>query len=213
MRVLFHPRQHAYTIIGVGRVPSISECIANAGKTNTAFMTPEGRERGTSVHEVIHQYLTGKSKYVYFRPEYDGYWSAFKRFMAQTQFECIHSEKIVGHGQHLYACRVDIVCRLNGRVVVVDMKTGQKGAVLWQVVANRMALSYNGVNTDSGFALELRADGSYKLIELAMGLKEIDEVVAMVKATWELPKWQERKAKDAAKLNAKRTSTTGRLRG
>ena len=203
VRIIFHPKHHRYVIQGVGRVPSITEVLVNSGRINQEWFTEQGKRRGTCVHDAINAYLVGRERYIYIKDEWQGYFAAFRRFQMQTEMQCVHSEKITGSIVHKFACRVDLVCWLNKRLVVVDAKTGSKGAVTHQVAANRIALAENGIRTEVGFALELRENGSYRLLELPYNDQIVAEVVKMIAAIWETERWQAIHSKNEAKTMLK----------
>ncbi|BDG20215.1 hypothetical protein TthSNM11_24180 (plasmid) [Thermus thermophilus] len=72
--------------------------------------------------------------------------------------EALRSEEAVFHPEHRYAGRVDLVARLGGRLVVVDLKTSARVYPdhLLQVGAYALALRAEGVEVAGGFVLALR---------------------------------------------------------
>jgi len=72
--------------------------------------------------------------------------------------EPLLSEEAVFHPGHRYAGRVDLVARLGGRSVVVDLKTSARvyPEHLLQVGAYALALRAEGVEVAGGFVLALR---------------------------------------------------------
>ena len=72
--------------------------------------------------------------------------------------EHLRSEEAVFHPEHRYAGRVDLVARLGGRLVVVDLKTSARvyPEHLLQVGAYALALRAEGVEVAGGYVLALR---------------------------------------------------------
>ncbi|WP_243031425.1 CRISPR-associated protein Cas4 [Thermus altitudinis] len=68
------------------------------------------------------------------------------------------SEEALFHPEHRYAGRVDLVARLGGRLVVVDLKTSAQvyPEHLLQVGAYALALQAEGIAVEGGYVVVLR---------------------------------------------------------
>jgi genome maintenance exonuclease 1 len=97
--------------------------------------------------------------------------------------EHLRSEEAVFHPEHRYAGRVDLVARLGGRLVVVDLKTSARvyPEHLLQVGAYALALRAEGVEVAEGFVLALR-DG---LQVAQVPLEEAAEAFLGLKRVWD----------------------------
>jgi len=97
--------------------------------------------------------------------------------------ELLRSEEAVFHPEHRYAGRVDLVARLGGRLVVVDLKTSARvyPEHLLQVAAYALALRAEGVEVAGGFVLALR-DG---LQVAQVPLEEAAEAFLGLKRVWD----------------------------
>jgi len=78
-------------------------------------------DRGIAVHSSIASYVGNKSNVAHNDPVI----IAFSTWQQAAQFEPIASERLVLSREHGYAGTVDLIGTLNGRLAVLDIKTGR----------------------------------------------------------------------------------------
>lgn len=157
---------HEYTING-RVIPSVTQILKNAGYIDDRFFTAEARDRGTAVHELCRRYAEGVRTDALDRPlENLEYVNAFALWMKQNHVYVIKSESTVYgiENSKEYAGRFDILAEINGKKVLVDIKTG--GKIKWhslQLAAYAMARFENGdkVNPDRLMDLYIKKDGKF----------------------------------------------------
>ena len=163
--MLYDPIKHEYD---GGRSPSVTTILKAAGYIDDRWMTEEGRERGSAVHELCERYAMGE------RFDKKGrelasleYVNAFANWMRDTSAYAITTECIIHHTLcgRPYAGRFDLLAEIQCKRRLVDLKTGAKAK--WhkiQIAAYALA-KFNDeslVNPDQCSCLYLKADGNYK---------------------------------------------------
>ena len=114
--------------------PSITQILKAEGFVDTTWFDEWSRDKGSMVHLAIHYDVTGELDEESLDDEIRPYLSAFRRFMAESGFKVEKSEEPGVNTTHRYAGTPDLV-----------------GCFPKPGAARR-------------FALELTADGKYKLI-------------------------------------------------
>jgi len=114
--------------------------------------------RGTDFHTWAEAYLKGLNPPL---PEGEPAQSMAQSLSAwweKNGGELLRSEEVVFHPDHLYAGRVDLVARLGGKLVVVDLKTSARAYPehFLQVGGYALALRREGVEVEGGLILALR---------------------------------------------------------
>ena len=174
------------------------------------------RDRGTRVHYGIEAMLRDEDHV----PTEDThpYWYGFAAFLVKERPEFIATErKVLGKG---YGTTMDIVARLRGRVVQIDVKSGSvKDTHVLQLAAGAMAETWDlegGVERnkwhqyragsgstlkpiplEANYVLQLRADG-YELIEMTVGPAEREHFAYLVETYHRLKAWTRREKEEAA---------------
>ena len=177
-RLLFFDDGHKYTVDGVD-VPSVSELtrfLTREVYTDTPQFFMEGAaQRGTLVHKATESIdELGK---VECEDDIAPYVQAYVQFLKDCQPDWEKVEWSVCNGQ-TYAGTVDRYGVLDGKKVVLDIKTTANitgmHKVLYRAQLNlyRLAVMLEKP-VDELWILQLKKDGSYKLIQL-----EVDEPLA-----------------------------------
>ena len=78
-------------------------------------------DHGIAVHSSIASYVTNKSNVAHNDPVI----IAFSEWQETAQFEPIASERLVFSHEHGYAGTADLIGTLNGRLALLDIKTGR----------------------------------------------------------------------------------------
>ena len=155
---------HTYTL-GDRVIPSVTQILSRGGFINdTSFYTREACDRGRAVHTAIQYWHEDDLDPESIALEYTGYVGAFMQFVHKTGYEREFNEKLVYSPSQDYAGRADLIGRLNGRRVLIDIKTGK--APKWvgaQLAGYGLALAEMGYPIRSRFCLELRPDLTYTL--------------------------------------------------
>lgn len=124
--------------------------------------------RGADLHAWAEAYLKGQRPPFPEEEPLRGMALALADWWDGNGGEALRSEEAVFHPEHRYAGRVDLVARLGGRVVVVDLKTSPRAYPehLLQVGAYALALRAEGVAVEGGFVLALREGLSLQEVPL-----------------------------------------------
>jgi hypothetical protein len=211
--MLYDPIKHEYD---GGRSPSVTTVLKASGYIDDRWMTEEGRERGSAVHELCERYASGE------RFDKRGrelasleYVNAFAAWMRDTMAYAITTECIIHHmlNGRPYAGRFDLLAEIGRKRQLVDLKTGAKAK--WhkiQIAAYALARFDDErlVNPDQCSCLYLRADGSYK--EDRMSGAEMLENIALWKdalAGGKTKALVEREAKEVMRREARSISFYG----
>lgn len=177
-RLEFDPAQHRYTLEGRG-LRSNTQILKATGLVDGRFYTDAGRERGTRVHREVQREEEGDLVMDRLPDDIRPRVGAYLDFKKDTGFRAELVEFPIWSDTHGYATTGDLVGMLNGRRVIIDVKTG--AVAKWnglQLAGQDMALGERihagdaGINLEwvggtpypgDRFILQLKADGRYKL--------------------------------------------------
>lgn len=167
MGLTFDETTHTYWLDGEV-IPSVTQvmkplseaCYGNidAGTLNIAA------NRGHVVHSAIETLL--KDDIDDIPPEYSGYFDAFKQFRSDYPFEIVGIEMRTHHKILRYAGTVDLLCKIDNELILIDYKTTAKINDLLtgvQLEAYGSALASNDIHIDNKAILHLQSNGKYKL--------------------------------------------------
>lgn len=184
----FDAELHVYSENGIV-IPSVTQVLKRAGLIDDRFFTSDARERGSAVHTLCERYAKGERIDNAGRNMCDlMYVGAFARWMEKTGAYLITSEAIVSNtiNGKRYAGKFDGLYWIDGKRVLVDIKTGAKSR--WhkmQLAAYSMASFQDGtrVNPDKCVSLYVKADNSYRDehftgAELVTAINEFREALA-----------------------------------
>lgn len=162
--LVFDKESHTYRL-GDRVIVSVTQAIVRAGLIDTRWFTEESRIRGTAVHEAvfydIHNDLHVDSLHPVIEP-YVRAWFAFKK---DSRFSAIKElcEIRQWHPLYDYCGTPDIVGVLNGRIWLVDIKTGDCPTARYQTAAYREFPRIRALSPRRA-SLRLYPNGTYKLI-------------------------------------------------
>lgn len=156
----YDDNKHEYRFNDV-LVPSVTQALVESGIVDVSWFTEEGRLRGNDVHLAANLYDNGDLDESTVRDEIKGYLDAYKRFLEESGFVFIESERIVWNPTYRYAGRFDRIGSLNRRPTIIDIKTGAVEAWAGLQLA-AYAACFNGREFDR-YALQLKSDGTYRL--------------------------------------------------
>lgn len=87
--------------------------------------TEERIELGTSVHAATEAYMKGENGPVY-PGEVAGYMAQFMDFLKTAKPTIEQAEVSVYNRKHAYAGTLDLLCQMDGRLLLIDYKTGKR---------------------------------------------------------------------------------------
>jgi len=159
----FDAEKHEYRLDGV-RLPSVTQIIADAGLYgNTSYFTDYSRDRGSFVHQIIEWHLSQELDEATIDPVLMPYFEAWKRFEAESSYVSDSCEEQLASSRYRYAGTIDHIGHLNGYFCIIDVKSGAPTpATGIQLAGYENLLKVKGAKR---FALHLKDDGNYKLIE------------------------------------------------
>lgn len=163
---IFNSAQHEYRVNGL-KYPSVTEILSLAGYTLDFSAIPvaileQKRDLGTFVHEAT-EYIDMGAEVPYY-PGAEGYVEAYRRFKADFDFMPTEAELQVYHKTLRYAGTIDRVGTINGKLSVIDLKT-MVAIDLCAVGPQTAAYTECYFGIKKRYCLQLKSDGSYKLIE------------------------------------------------
>lgn len=163
MTITFDAEKHEYRDCGV-RLPSVTQIIADAGLYgNTSYFTEYTRDRGSFVHKAIEYHLSGELDEATLDPVIVPYFEAWKRFEKESDYVSESCELMLSSQIYRYAGTIDHVGHINRHPCIIDVKTGAPTpATGIQLAGYENLLIVKGAKR---FALHLKDDGNYKLIE------------------------------------------------
>lgn len=173
-RPVFDESAHEYTV-GGKRVPSVSRLLRPLTELVYGGMNVEtlriAAEFGTAVHACTEYYDKGELDESSVIPEWQPYFQAYQKWQAEVKPEILQIEDRLGCAK--YAGTLDRICRINGELWVIDLKTT---SVIHPHVGVQLAAYaalaekfYGGAYRRA--ALQLRGDGTYRIFEKS-GVKD-----------------------------------------
>lgn len=163
--LVLNPASHTYTRGGIV-VPGISEILKSVGMVDDRWFTEYSRDRGTGAHLACQFYDEGDLDESSVDPAIRPYLEAWKKFRTESGFIPELIEKKLYHSGYCYAGTEDRYGLFNASRDVVEIKTGMISAVTGlQLAAQELLLRDNGFEVHRRFAVQIKADGKYKLTE------------------------------------------------
>jgi len=128
-KLIFIPEpDHCYTYDGRQFV-SVTQALTMTGFIDSKWFTQESRDRGTYVHEATVMIDEGTLNWDALHPDLVPYCRAYEWLIGIAGFKVLASEMRVAHPQYLYAGTLDRIGELNGKLVLIDIKSG--GVSAW----------------------------------------------------------------------------------
>ena len=125
--------------------------------------------KGTAVHNSIENYL--KFGIDDIEPEYRGYFDAFLAFEEKYKPEVIRSEIRMYHKLFKYAGTGDLLCKIDGKLILIDYKSTAEIYEMpcrVQLEAYWQALASHGIKPDDKWILHLKKDGTYSIAKFPL---------------------------------------------
>lgn len=172
MSVVFDPAAHTYTVNGV-KLPSVTEIcrfLSYDRKSDKPWLAQQAADRGRRVHEYTVLLDYGEEPES-MEPDCAGYVAAYRRFLRDYQPQWQGIETVLGSNYVGFAGTCDRYGEIDGRRVVLDIKTGSsvnKAVVKSQLDGYWALLSATkDFQAEDCLCLLLRRDGTYTLEDVS----------------------------------------------
>ena len=162
--LLYEEETHTYYWYGV-KVPSVTEIAKpiSSERLNELpkWVVENARKRGSAVHEYAEEYLLcGELDFDRIEPEYLPYVENFVNWARTYKPKVLYTEYKMGCAE--FAGTTDLICEIDGKIVLVDYKTtsavDKKSLSVQLEGYNRLAKLY-GIEVDRYMYLHLKKDG------------------------------------------------------
>ena len=162
--VEFDHDTHTYTC-GGERFPSVTQVMADLGFYGDAvkYFTNYKRDLGSFTHKAIELHLSGELDEDILDPAILPRLNAWRKFEQDTGYVSFGCELVMASESHRFAGTLDHRGALNGKPVIIDVKTG----ALLPATAIQLA-GYEILDGAPGlkrYGLQLKEDGTYSLKE------------------------------------------------
>ena len=174
MKLNFNADTHSYFVDVGGQivsVPSVTTINRELLNLDFSFIKPFYLDRGIQAHKTIELWIEKDLDESSVEPRLVPYLNAFKKFVAGTKFIVTASEKIVWCEKLWVAGTIDLLGELQGKPVLIDIKTGGKQDHYHLQTAGYAIL--NKTPDIKRFCLHLDQKEKYKL-EPHLDAKDID---------------------------------------
>lgn len=161
--LVFDKERHVYTL-NDRELVSVTHSLQLGGLIDTRWFTDAARNRGVAVHEAIFLDIHGDLYVDGLHQIIKPYVEAWFKFKTDTRFKPIVEmcELRQFHPFYFYAGTPDCLGLLNGRTVLIDVKTGDASTAGIQLAAYSKFPRIMCYQPDR-FSLRLKRDGSYSL--------------------------------------------------
>lgn len=167
----FNEEKHEYTFNGAV-VPSVTQILKAGGVCPDFSMIRQDvlerkRHIGVNIHKAIELYNRGTLDASSIKGELSGYFDGFLLFRKEHDYTTLMSEMRMHHKVYGYAGTPDDYGLLDGHKSVLDTKCVYTlgDSVGPQTAAYKQLLGHNGFPSKKRYALQLKPDGTYNLIE------------------------------------------------
>lgn len=164
----FEEQGHIYHLDGIP-IPSVTTIMKSLSHEYYGQINQEklafAAIRGTRVHQAVEEYEIYGIMDI--PQEFSGYTNAYLQWKKDFQVEILATEQKVYHKKLRYAGTMDLLCKINGKIMLVDLKTTSKTIPFLlgvQLVAYKNALLSHEIDfeLDGIMALGLKKDGKYQ---------------------------------------------------
>lgn len=172
-KIEFDETSHVYRVDGIV-YPSVTQILESAGLPELSRVPADilewKRDLGSKVHRAIEFLDDDDLNFDTLLPEWRPYIESYQKFKRESGFEPLAAEEPVFHPVYKYPGKPDRIGILNGKISLIDYKTGliDLKSVGPQTAAYSEAWNHDckiGDNIRKRYALKLSKDGTYKLIE------------------------------------------------
>ena len=161
----FEDSLHQYSVDGIV-IPSVTQIMKPLSQNEYEGIGEKTLEaaaqKGSAVHGAIENWI--KFGIMDIEPEFQGYIDGFLNWWDSYKPEVIGSEIKTYHKIMWYGGTVDLLCRIDKDICLIDYKTTfhllQKNCAV-QLEAYSQALASQGVETNTKYILHLKKDGKW----------------------------------------------------
>jgi hypothetical protein len=121
----FDPATHQYRVDGE-TILSVTQILKACGIIDDTWYTKESAQRGQAVHLATQLFDESDLDWDSVSPEITGYLDAYRKFRQEVIFEVDMIEQPIYSATYRFAGTPDRTGILNGKNVVIDIKSGQK---------------------------------------------------------------------------------------
>jgi hypothetical protein len=161
---IFREEDHSYWL-GDRRLESVTEILERSGIADYRWTNEDAMTRGKYVHTASEMIDRGTLDWAALDPILRPYCEAYQKFIEDKHPEILLSEKPMYHPDYLFAGTPDRAMRMDGAIVLPDLKSGAPNrATAIQTAAYRELVRVSeGISCRKCFSLHLRVDGNYRL--------------------------------------------------
>lgn len=168
--VFYDDDLHEYYAADGERLKHATGMLEEAGKTDSTWMTEEGRVRGSAVHEMTMHYDLGAVEPDDIKSPYKGYLLAYVRACEILRPMWQDIETPVRHRFYRCACTPDRRGLIDGLLTTVEIKSGQpcEADKIQTALQSMMLASQGGLPAEHHrrMVIYVRADGRFKVDDL-----------------------------------------------
>ena len=167
-RLTFTEDPHGYKLDGAP-VPSVTEVIGEA--VGHIIRASEWHMNRGRVHHAIYAMIAKGLKFTY--DEYSQPWiDGCRKFYSQVNPEIIGIELLTFSAVNQYAGTLDLLCRLNRKLTILDFKNTASATDALQCAGYAITYEENATGKDKVkqvATVEINGDGTYHLGEIVSG--------------------------------------------
>lgn len=158
----FDPSLHLYRLDGV-EIPSVTQILREAGLVSHLNGFQEAVYRGLYAHEACEYLDLNDLDWRTVHPAYAGYVRAYERFKSDTGFVPELIEYQAFHPVYRYAGTLDRRGLIDGKPVLLDLKTGAEQPWWPLQLAGYQLLGGENWKDDQRLNVKMNEDGTYRL--------------------------------------------------
>ncbi|MHB1692594.1 MAG: hypothetical protein ACYCUW_01745 [bacterium] len=158
LRLEFNEEKHIYSY-GGKVLPSVTTVIKEVLNIEYPDYAVYHATRGTYVHKAVELYLRNNLDFDSLDENVKPYLDSFIKFQEKAKIVPVLLEERFADKNITFAGTVDIVAKINGKICLFDIKTGQKqDSYKAQMAGYKRLLSDNGVQIDKIYILDLKPE-------------------------------------------------------
>ena len=167
--VNFDADNHQYTANGE-IIPSVTQVLSSLHDFSSISpdVLENAKQRGTAIHAMVDLYINKKLDLSALDARLYGRLAAWIEFTNLYKPKIVGCEKVVHSAKHGFAGTLDIVCLLEGKLSLIDIKSSKAAASTaglqlagYQIAYEEMA----GVKVSRRLAVILKDDGKFEVLE------------------------------------------------
>ena len=167
--VKFNACNHQYTANGE-IIPSVTQVLSslNDFSSITPDVLENASQRGTAIHAMVDLYINKKLDLSALDARLYGRLAAWIEFTNLYLPNIIGCEKLVYSAKHGFAGTLDIVCLLEGKLSLIDIKSSKAAASTANLQLAGYQIAYEemvGVKVSRRMAVILKDDGKFEVLE------------------------------------------------